>query len=868
MGAKAQMRALAITVLLAALTLAVAASAQPGAAEQPKDPRELLQRGEFEQAAQEARRLRQALPAGQAALELLQVEVEVARARGDLPAEEQLLRERIAVAEKAWGDPQHLEVALARVELGSALRQLGQRELAAPQLDQAVAVALASAGKGEARSTELLTLLVRAADDLPRRRQAMATVETALPMLQGKLDPADPQSRERVRALLTAVAALATDLGRSGDALQFLGLATQFLHPDRAVNDPQTGILAIEYGKAWVAQGNLLKAQQFFRYAIDKLLPVYGADHPWVASAGRRLALVLLRSGDRPGALQAMRAALPGTRRQRQVVRQAAMPAAAKLEAYNATFFDDEVLFSLVLEQAQGDAAAIPELIALQLQRKGGLLQALLPSPRADDAAAMALRQRLAAVSSQLAQAWQRSELEPGPEATAQVQRVQRLRDQLQAQVAQKGLGSKTDTPADAGLAELCRALPQGAALVDFVHYIDYRPVEGGVRLTRKMAAVAVRQRDCRAQVVSLGDAKPVQIAVQEWRKALAVQGPVRGAAALGLGEPAQAAPWHSGAQALWGQLIAPVVDHLQGVEVLVISPDDALHFVPWPALMDPQGKLLAERWPVALVDSPGQLLAQRPQPGPKELAGTSALLIGGPAFGKAPKGRAPSRATDPCASLLSTAWAPLPGTLGEAKAAGEVLRKAGVAVETLTGAAATEAALRKAAPGRRWISLATHGYFAGAACARNADLTPRDPLLLSGLVFAGANQSGAAAGDDGWLTAAEIAALDLRGTQLVVLSACETGLGDAQQAVGEGVFGLRQAFARAGAAGVVLSLWQVPDRETAELMGTFWRRMAATPQRPWQALHAAQAELRAKLAAQGRDHPQLWAGFAYAGQP
>jgi CHAT domain-containing protein len=448
------------------------------------------------------------------------------------------------------------------------------------------------------------------------------------------------------------------------------------------------------------------------------------------------------------------------------------------------------------------------------------------------------------------------------------VQRLQRLRDHLQAQVAQKGLGSKVDTPADAGLAELCQALPQGAALLDFVHYIDYRPVEGGVRLTRKMAAVAVRQRDCRAQVVALGDAKPVQTAVQEWRKALAVQGAVRGAAALGIGEPAQAAPWHGGAQALWGQLIAPVVDHLQGVEVLVISPDDALHFVPWPALMDPQGKLLADHWPVALVDSPGQLLAQRPQPGPTELAGTSALLIGGPAFGKAPKARGPSRGADACASLLSTTWAPLPGTLGEAKAGGEVLRKAGVAVETLTGAAATEAALRKAAPGRRWISLATHGYFAGAACARNADLTPRDPLLLSGLVFAGANQPGAAAGDDGWLTAAEIAALDLRGTELVVLSACETGLGDAQQAVGEGVFGLRQAFARAGAAGVVLSLWQVPDRETADLLGAFWRRMAATPQRPWLALHAAQAELRAKLAAQGRDHPQLWAGFAYAGQP
>ena len=866
MGAQVQTRAIKFTVLLAGLLSGLLSLAQPAAAETPRDPRESLQRGEFELAAQDARRLRQALPAGQAALDLLQIEVEVARARGDLPAEEQLLRERIAIALAAWKLPRQLEIGLAQVELAAVLRQMGQGEQGAALFAEAVEVALAAAGQGEPRATELLTQLVRHADDLAKRRQAMAAVETALPALQGKLDPADPQSRERVRALLTAVASLATDLGRSGDALQFLGLATQFLHPDRAINDPQTGILAIEYGKAWVAQGNLAKAQQFFRYAIDKLSPVYGADHPWVASAGRRLALVLLRSGDRPGALQAMRAALPGTRRQRQVVRQAAMAAAAKLEAYNATFFDDEVLFSLVLEQAQSEAAAIPELIALQLQRKGALLQALLPSPRADDAAAIALRQRLAAVSSQLAQAWQRSELDPGPAASAQVQRLQRLRDHLQAQVAQKSLGSKADPPGDVGLAELCRALPQGAALIDFVHFIDYRPVEGGVRLTRKMAAVAVRQRDCRVQIAALGDAKPLQNAVQEWRKSLRVQGPSRGAAAVGVADADSAPPWHPGAKDLWAQLIQPLADHLQGVEALLISPDDALHFVPWPALVDPQGKLLADHWPVALVDSPAQLLAPKAQPA--ALAGSSALIIGGPAFGKARKGKPGPVQNQACAALLSTVWAPLPGTLGEAKAGGEVLRKAGVAVETLTGAAATEAALRKAAPGRRWISLATHGYFAGAACARNADLTPRDPLLLSGLVFAGANQPGAAAGDDGWLTAAEIAALDLRGTELVVLSACETGLGDAQQAVGEGVFGLRQAFARAGAAGVVLSLWQVPDRETADLLGAFWRRMAATPQRPWLALHAAQAELRAKLAAQGRDHPQLWAGFAYAGQP
>jgi tetratricopeptide (TPR) repeat protein len=191
---------------------------------------------------------------------------------------------------------------------------MGQGEQGAALFTEAVEVALAAAGQGEPRATELLTQLVRHADDLAKRRQAMAAVETALPALQGKLDPADPQSRERVRALLTAVASLATDLGRSGDALQFLGLATQFLHPDRAINDPQTGILAIEYGKAWVAQGNLAKAQQFFRYAIDKL-PVGGSR--W-CFCGRGIARAPCRPCAPPCRVRAASAKWSARRRWRQ----------------------------------------------------------------------------------------------------------------------------------------------------------------------------------------------------------------------------------------------------------------------------------------------------------------------------------------------------------------------------------------------------------------------------------------------------------------------------------------------------------------------------------------------------------------------
>ncbi len=824
------------------------------------EAQQLLERGETDRALAMAAEIRQKAAAPELQLRCLAVEVAAARAAGRLPQEQALHTQRLALAGKVYG-AEHVEVGLVQVDLAVTAKRLGQAAVAAEWLDKATAVAVASAKRGEARSMELLAELAAQADDGPSRRQAVAAVEASLVALQGKLDPADFSIRERARALLTAVATVAIDLGRARDAVQFLVMAAQFLHPDRAVNDPQTGVLALELGRAWAAQGNLAKAEQFYRYALEKLQPAYGADHPLVAVAGRRLGLVLLRAGQRPQALQVLRAAQAGTQRQRQAVRQAAMPAAAKLAAYNKTFFDDEVLFSLQLEEAQAKPAALATLVELQLQRKGALLQALLPAQGLANPAAVALRQRLAVVSSQLAQGWQQAERDPGPANQAAVQRLMALRDQLEAQLAEKASDKASPPERKLDAQALCSALPKGAVLVDFVHYIDYQPLDGGIRLTRKLAALVVRQRDCHLQALALGDAKPIELKVHAFRRDLQKSVPARGAAALGV-DPAQQAPWQLGARDLWTSLVAPLQELLVDTELLVLSPDDALHFVPWPALEDGDGKLLADRWPVALVDSPLQLI-QAAKAGTAQ-PGEGALVLGGAQFGKG-KGKKPSQ--DPCSALLSTTWAELPGTLAEARHAATTLTKAGVTVNSLLGAAATEGAFKHAAPGKRWISLATHGYFAGAACAREADLTPRDPLLLSGLVVAGANQAPSA--EDGWLTAAEIAALDLRGTELVVLSACETGLGDAQQAVGEGVFGLRQAFARAGAAGVVLSLWQVPDRETAALMGIFWQQLAgsAGATRPWQALHRAQLAVRQQLAAQGRDHPYLWAGFVYAGR-
>ena len=160
-------------------------------------------------------------------------------------------------------------------------------------------------------------------------------------------------------------------------------------------------------------------------------------------------------------------------------------------------------------------------------------------------------------------------------------------------------------------------------------------------------------------------------------------------------------------------------------------------------------------------------------------------------------------------------------------------------------------------------LHIATHGFFLpddpAQKGARSSFWKPEFQLFRSGLVFANVNTL-QQTGDDGVLTALEATSLDLRGTDLVVLSACDTGVGAVRN--GEGVYGLRRAFTIAGAEALLMTLWQVSDHPTQELMEGYYRNLKNGLGRA-DSLRLVQIEMIKKPS---RRHPYYWASFIHAG--
>jgi CHAT domain-containing protein/Flp pilus assembly protein TadD len=331
-----------------------------------------------------------------------------------------------------------------------------------------------------------------------------------------------------------------------------------------------------------------------------------------------------------------------------------------------------------------------------------------------------------------------------------------------------------------------------------------------------------------------------------------------------------------------------PLEPMLSGIERIYLSPAGLFNEVSWAVVPATDGHLLLEKYDLQLLLSTRDLMRS-----PSTATGRSAVLIGAPDFDlTAAEQRHSARKirTDATASALTmvrdrrlrssavgrSTLAPLPGARKELQTLRALLQNHGWQVSLLMGPDALEEHLKSLKPARL-LHIATHGFFMpdeddfsiDSLAAESAVFD--EPMLRARLYFAGANRAlngnpPAGGLDDGVLTAYEAMDLNLKGTELAVLSACDTGLGVTQNS--EGVFGLRRALQEAGVEAVLMSLWQIPDRDTEELMRLFYEAWLSGANKP-AALREAQLEMRERIRSRrgGQDVPYYWGAFVLVGR-
>ncbi|HWD39795.1 MAG TPA: CHAT domain-containing protein, partial [Fimbriimonas sp.] len=322
-----------------------------------------------------------------------------------------------------------------------------------------------------------------------------------------------------------------------------------------------------------------------------------------------------------------------------------------------------------------------------------------------------------------------------------------------------------------------------------------------------------------------------------------------------------QAAEQYS--RALYDAVWAPLETALGSTRQVFIVPEGDLNVVPFAAILDRTKHYLLEKHTLTMLSSGRDIIKggetdhTKPQ-GP-------AALIGSPDFGAAPNTRIGNITRGTTAQLGP--FTPLPGATKELKQVSQIL-----GVAPITGGAATKATL-ETLRGPAILHIATHGFFLNdldlSRVPQQYQLGPdnsirsrpnvENPLLRSGLALAGADR----VRDhkfDGIVTSLELAGLDLNGTQLVVLSACDTGLGDIVN--GEGVFGMQRSLHIAGAQTIVMSLWDIDDTSAARFMTAMYAHLARGEGRA-QALRSAQLQLLGEASTRS---PYYWAAFVENG--
>jgi CHAT domain-containing protein len=798
---------------------------------------------------------------------------------GDYARAEPLYKRSLAIKEKAFG-AKHPSIAISLNNLAGLYTNLGDYPRAEALYKKSLGIMEDVSGPNHPDVGKILNSLAMLYWSIGDYTRSMQLLKRSLAIKEKTLGPEHPN----VAKSLTNLAALYTTLDDYAGAVPLYTRSLAIMEKAVGPMHPEVAKVLDNLAGLYFSFGDLARAKPLLERSLAIKEKMLGSEHPDVALSLHNLGIFYASSDDFENSYRMFKRAqeidnnlidqVMGFTSEEQKVKFLSTKKGC-LSLY----------LSLIDQHLLQKTSARKDALNAWLRRKGVILEVQRRFQDAlfytDDPEVMETFKDLSRVRARLSKL---AFAGPGREGMrAWRNRMADLAEQkarLQSRLSElsKAFALKQKI-AKADCEKVAAALPPNTVLIEFakVEILNFKTKWVSAHY---LVFLVHAGKGNSVDLIDLGDAYRVDKAVAEFKKEIGTKLKTNGEIAIEL------------SREIYELVFEPIKSELGNVKEIFISPDGNLNLIPFEVLQGPDGRFLIEDYTFNYLSAGRDVLAF----GEIKDQGSKVLLIGDPDFDLGAKEKESiliklaleedkeeriKRSRD----MRRLHFNRLPGTREEVKSIKKILGEE--EVELYTGKEAVEEVLRqKVAP--RILHLATHGFFLSdlelsypleeimfrgisiPLTASGKRVPVKNPLLRSGIALAGANaalKSGGAEKSDGIVTAEKILGMRLRGTDMVVLSACETGLGEVK--TGEGVFGLRRAFAQAGTKSMVMSMWSVPDRETQELMIQFYRNVQSGKMSRSQALRdAALKEMKIVKKRYGHASPLFWGGFVFMGEP
>ena len=794
---------------------------------------------------------------------------ELYRNQGRYDQAEPLYHRSLAIWEKALGE-NHPNVAASLHNLAGLYQAQGRYDQAEPLYHRSLAIDEKVLGENHPSVATSLNNLAGLYSDQGRFDEAEPLLHRSLAISEKALGENHPL----VATSLNNLAGLYQAQGRYDQAEPLLHRSLAIREKALGENHPDVATSLNNLAALYRDQGRYSEAEPLLQRALAIWEKVLGENHPNLALSLNNLAELYQSQSDTTQAINYLSRGLE-VQEQNLNILLATGSERQKQDSMNMISATTDAAISLHLQDAPNNSEAAYLALTTILRRKARILDTVTNELQL-------IRENITPENQQLLDKLdtiqqQRANLLYNPpedlppeQYRQQTENLKAEAEQLEAQLAQRSAEFRVETE-PVTIEKLQQLIPEDTALVEIIQYRPFDPkAQLGKRYGKPHYAAYIISPDT-INWVDLGEAEPINQKVNEFRQ--------------DLGE--KRAGVERSARELDEIVMQPIREKLGEKTHILISPDGQLNLIPFAALMDENNEYLVKNYLFTYLTTGRDLLRlqldapsrQDPvmlaNPNYDEPGDSTGVQLASSSPSKTGRGTN-QRSTD----FTNIAFGPLEGTQLEADAIKPIVPN----LQVFTGSEATENLLEQLqAPSI--LHIATHGFFlediectpiTGSRGTRDRtlivvpnsdfqlDCKPtasnlENPLLRSGLALAGANirQSDE---KDGILTASEVTRLKLYGTKLVVLSACETGVGSVR--TGEGVYGLRRAFVKSGAESQLMSLWKVDDYGTSELMSMYYQRLQKGEGRS-QAMRQVQLEL---LQAPFYQHPYYWASFIFTG--